>query len=149
MWGVGWVGGAGSLKTLWLHTFNTRGTYVWGGWGGVFKTWCLHTFIYASMAVAICQRQPCVIFCYGPGMQCTGASSGEAPDRWQKKTHGFALCEPFGGTLFLICCKAQNHALRSILVTLTSYKGVPWQGCFSLRTAPPYQRFATPMLARI
>ena len=39
---VGWVwwGGVGRLKTLWLVTLSTRGTYVWGGvgvvgWGGV------------------------------------------------------------------------------------------------------------------
>ena len=40
---VRWVGGVGCLETLWLHAFNTRGTYVcgvwggWVGWGGVFE----------------------------------------------------------------------------------------------------------------
>ena len=46
MCGVGWVGGVGCLKTLWLYTLNTRGTYVWGGWvGGVrcSKTLWLYT----------------------------------------------------------------------------------------------------------
>ena len=32
-----WCGGVGRLKTLWLVTLSTRGTYVWGGagWWGV------------------------------------------------------------------------------------------------------------------
>ena len=36
MCGVGWrgvCGGVGRLKTLWLVTLSTRGTYVWGGVG--------------------------------------------------------------------------------------------------------------------
>ena len=62
----------------------------------------------------------------GVGMPCTGTTSGETPDKrrtkWPK-TQGFEFAEAFSRDAFFICCKAQNDALGSVSLTLTSKGG--------------------------
>ena len=63
----------------------------------------------------------------GVGIPCTGTTSGESRQTQQKLTEntGFSICRSvFAGRFVLggvwICCKAQNDALRSVSLTLTS-----------------------------
>ena len=113
------VGGVECLKTLWLHALNTRGTYVWGGWGGVFK----------DVVVARVQHtwNICLGWVGGVGMPCTCTTSGETPDKRTKngrKHRVLEFAEAFLRDTVLMCCKAQNDALRSVSLTLTSKGGV-------------------------
>ena len=57
-------------------------------------------------------------------MPCTGTTWGESPDRRQKNgLKGFEIAEAFSRDAFRICAKAQNDALRSVSLTLTSKRG--------------------------